>query len=137
MQPKVPPNQGGAALVEFALLLPLLLMLVLGVADIGRAVAAKVVVQEAAQEGLSYVSGNPSDPSGARTRAVQASSQTWFTTADVAVTCPSLTQVTVTATASVSIVTPIISNIVGSSINISHSETAQVLSKLTNCTASP
>lgn len=41
----------GAAAVEAALVLPLLLMLVFGIVDIGRMVSARMTVTEAAREG--------------------------------------------------------------------------------------
>jgi Flp pilus assembly protein TadG len=41
----------GAAAVEFALLLPLLLLLVFGIIDFGRALNAQVTITQAAREG--------------------------------------------------------------------------------------
>lgn len=49
----------GQALVELALLLPLLLMIGLGVLDFGRAMYAYVAVSSAAQAGAEYASRNP------------------------------------------------------------------------------
>lgn len=43
-------GDGGAAAVEFALVLPLLLMLIFGVIDFGRMMHAQLVVAEAARE---------------------------------------------------------------------------------------
>jgi Flp pilus assembly protein TadG len=41
----------GAAAVEFALLLPLLLLLVFGIIDFGRAINAQITITQAAREG--------------------------------------------------------------------------------------
>jgi Flp pilus assembly protein TadG len=41
----------GAAAVEFALLLPLLLLLVFGIIDFGRAINAQITINQAAREG--------------------------------------------------------------------------------------
>jgi Flp pilus assembly protein TadG len=41
----------GAAAVEFALVLPLLLLIIFGIIDSGRALSAQVVLTEAAREG--------------------------------------------------------------------------------------
>ncbi len=42
----------GAAIVEFALVVPLLLMLLIGVVEFGRAYSAKISVTHAAREGV-------------------------------------------------------------------------------------
>src|SRR6185312_11491700 len=44
-------RERGAAAVEFALVLPVLLMLIFGIIDFGRMLAAKIVITEAAREG--------------------------------------------------------------------------------------
>lgn len=51
----------GQALVEFALILPLLLLLTLGVMDIGRLFSTKIVLTNAAREGANYLSYFPMD----------------------------------------------------------------------------
>ena len=45
------PRDRGAAAVEFALLLPMLLLLVFGIIDFGRALNAQIVLTQAAREG--------------------------------------------------------------------------------------
>lgn len=47
-------NRNGQALVEFALALPLVLLLVLGVLEFGRAFQTKIVLTNAAREGAHY-----------------------------------------------------------------------------------
>jgi Flp pilus assembly protein TadG len=44
-------GERGAAAVEFALLLPLLLLLVFGIIDFGRAINAQITLTQAAREG--------------------------------------------------------------------------------------
>lgn len=130
-------NDRGAGLVETALLVPLLLLLFFGVAELGHAYFVSIRVQEAAQEGVTYAAINPSDPSGARTRAVEASSSLPISLANVAVSCPSADRVIVTVSHSVSIVTPVLSQITGATINLARSETSAVLSTSSPCIPSP
>lgn len=47
------------ALVEFALILPLMLILVLGAMDFGRLFYHKIILTNAAREGANYLSRNP------------------------------------------------------------------------------
>jgi len=49
------------ALVEFALVLPLLLLLVLGVMDFGRMFYTKMILTNAAREGANYLAYYPED----------------------------------------------------------------------------
>ena len=49
------------ALVEFALLLPILLVLILGAMDLGRVFYVKTVLTNAAREGANYLSRYPKD----------------------------------------------------------------------------
>jgi len=49
------------ALVEFALLLPLLLVLIIGAMDLGRVFYFKIILTNAAREGANYLSRNPAD----------------------------------------------------------------------------
>ncbi len=48
---RVPGGDRGAAAVEFALLLPLLLLLVFGIIDFGRAINVQITLTQAAREG--------------------------------------------------------------------------------------
>ena len=51
----------GQSLVEFALVLPILLLIIMGVFDLGRLFYIKVALNSAAREGAYYLSYNPSD----------------------------------------------------------------------------
>lgn len=52
-------KQNGQSLVEFALVLPLLLVLILGAMDIGRMFYTKMVLTNAAREGANYLAYYP------------------------------------------------------------------------------
>lgn len=54
----------GVALLEFALILPLLIVLVAGVYDIGRACAAEIDLYQAVRAGGQIALAFPSDPGG-------------------------------------------------------------------------
>jgi Flp pilus assembly protein TadG len=54
-------RDGGATAVEFALLLPVLLLLVFGIVDFGRAINAQVTLTQAAREGARLAALNESD----------------------------------------------------------------------------
>ena len=55
---KAPPAQ---ALVEVAIVLPMLLLLVLGALDFGRMFFTKIVLTNAAREGANFLAYNPGD----------------------------------------------------------------------------
>src|SRR5450830_1136668 len=60
MKPKAPPAQ---ALVEMAIILPILLLLILGAMDFGRMFITKIVLTNAAREGANYLAYYPEDKS--------------------------------------------------------------------------
>jgi Flp pilus assembly protein TadG len=62
----------GASLVEFALMLPLFLLLTFGAVDFGRAFYLAIEVAGGARAGASYGSQNPNDTSGIQTSAQNA-----------------------------------------------------------------
>jgi Flp pilus assembly protein TadG len=64
-------SERGAAAVEFAILLPLLLMLVLGTIEFGRAYNAQITLTNAARDGV-RVMAIANDPAGAKTAAINA-----------------------------------------------------------------
>jgi Flp pilus assembly protein TadG len=93
-------HERGAAAVEFAILLPLLLMLVLGTIEFGRAYNAQITLTNAARDGVRYMA-IVKDPSGAKTAAANAASSisTTIPTTDVTLStdvCTTGTQVTLT-----------------------------------------
>jgi Flp pilus assembly protein TadG len=65
-------QERGQSIVELAIVLPLLILLLMGVADVGRAYYILVSLNDAASEGATYASINPSDVDGIQLRAVEA-----------------------------------------------------------------
>jgi Flp pilus assembly protein TadG len=67
MKPNITANQyrsrppAGQSLVEFALVLPVLLLLILGAVDFGRLFSTKISLTNAAREGANYLARNPGD----------------------------------------------------------------------------
>jgi Flp pilus assembly protein TadG len=65
--------QSGQALVEFALVLPVFLLLLVGIVDFGRGYSAWNTIQNGAREGARLAAVNP-DEDAIRTRVLQTSS---------------------------------------------------------------
>jgi len=61
-------DEKGQGLVELALVLPLLLLILLGIADLGRAFYYTVLITGAAREAAVYAAGNPSADAAAVTQ---------------------------------------------------------------------
>jgi len=102
----------GQSLVEFALCLPLLMLILAGIFDLGRAFNAYIVITNAAREGAYYGSLNPFDTDGIVARVInegQGSGIT-LTTGDVAVSTTGATgsPVCVTVTYDFELITPIL-----------------------------
>jgi Flp pilus assembly protein TadG len=64
-------GERGANLVEFALVLPLLVLLLAGVADFGRAFNNYIIITNASREGARYGSRFPTVQSGIEQAAIQ------------------------------------------------------------------
>ena len=62
----------GQSLVEFALALPVVIMLMLGVLDFGRAFYIQLALRDAADEGATYAAISPNDDAGIRARVADA-----------------------------------------------------------------
>ena len=56
-------SRKGQGLLEFALVLPLLLIVAVGVLDLGRVFFVLITVSNASREGARYLSFNPQEPS--------------------------------------------------------------------------
>jgi Flp pilus assembly protein TadG len=106
--------QTGQSLLEFAIILPVLLIIAAGVLDVGRLYFAYVAVTDAASEGAAYAAAHPTSESYVIARARDASNLT----ADeseiefLCPTCPTVASgdpVTVTVTYSFTLATPIVS----------------------------
>lgn len=66
-------GQKGQSLVEFALVLPLLVLILSGLLDLGRVYYVLVTLEDMAAEGAAYAALHPYDASGIWNRAAQAS----------------------------------------------------------------
>ena len=80
-------SERGAVAVELALCLPLLVLFLAGVVDLGSGLMMRAQMQEAAQEATSAAAHDPGAPAAARQRAVDAVSAFPITTAEVTITC--------------------------------------------------
>jgi Flp pilus assembly protein TadG len=80
-------SERGAVAVELALSLPLLVLFLAGVVDLGSALMVRAQMQEAAQEATSAAAHDPGAPAAAEQRAVDAVSAFALTTAEVTITC--------------------------------------------------
>jgi len=79
----------GQSLVEVALVLPIILMILLGLLDFGRAFYTMVALRDAADEGASYAAIKPNDSTGIQRRAAEASTNlVTIQTGDVSVIRP-------------------------------------------------
>lgn len=82
------PHEAGQSMVELALAVPLLLLVVLGVADFGRAFYYTTAITNAAKAGAVYAAMNPSPAPGAV--AAHVCNETGFVAYSPTATCPGL-----------------------------------------------
>ncbi|MHB9145145.1 MAG: TadE/TadG family type IV pilus assembly protein [Symbiobacteriia bacterium] len=109
-------DERGQSLVEFALVVPLLLLLVIGIMEFGRAYSANLALQNAAREGARLAITGATDANITQ-RVV--SSAVGLDSTKLTVTVSPVTRVqgayvTVTATYQFQYLTPLITNIIGS-----------------------
>ena len=126
----------GEALLEMALVLPILLVLSMGMLDFGRAFHAKSVIDQAAREGARVaVLTDPPDVAGARGRVVEvlsAGSIVGAPPASVSGTDPTTNTVTVTVTYSFQFITPGIFQLVGANVGNSIAMTGKSVMRSEN-----
>jgi Flp pilus assembly protein TadG len=82
------PGEQGQSLTELALMLPLLLLIVMGTLDLGRAFFAYISVINASREGARYGAMYPTDTSGITTHAAREATGDGLTLSNVSVSCP-------------------------------------------------
>jgi len=116
-------NRKGQAMVEFVLILPVFLLLLLGMVDLSRVISANFVIDNAARSAtrVGVVSNNDSDIITAienGTEALNESAITYIITPTEG-TRSSGDELTVEINYTVEILTPIVSNVLGDSIPIS------------------
>ena len=115
-------SRRGQALVETAFVLPALIWLVCGVADLGRLIYAHHGLQEATQEGALYAAYVPAPDTGVINRVHGSAQSDWVQGATVSVVCttaPAPGKVTVTSEYDLPLMTPLISSMFGGSVRLS------------------
>jgi Flp pilus assembly protein TadG len=105
-------SQEGQSLVEFLVVLPVLLIIVAGLLDLGRLYYAYVAVTDAAGEGASYGAMHPDDENAIVARAVQATAGLVQLSDDRVTIQRSADAVQVTVTYSFTLVTPLVNTMV-------------------------
>jgi Flp pilus assembly protein TadG len=115
-------NERGAAAVEFALVLPLLVLLVAGIIDFGRAYYLQASLAGAAREGV-RVMALKNDAGLARAAVRSAVGGITLSDAQIQVTpgtgsCLSTATTTATATVAITYSTPFVSHLFGATLNL-------------------
>lgn len=127
----------GQALVEFALILPIMLFLLVIAIDFGRLFYLNIGINNGAREGAAYGAKVPSDTTGITTRVRQ---ELGLSAADASVsvtkacnpdcyTSPTVTPahtIRVTASTSFSFLTPFVNGVFGGSLAMSSASTAVI-----------
>jgi Flp pilus assembly protein TadG len=110
----------GAAAVEFALVMPVLLSLVVGIAEFGRAYNVQATLSGAAREGV-RVMAVKNDAAAARA-ATKAAALPWsLTDSQISIspsTCPSTATSTTSATVTVTYALPFVTGLFGQTVTL-------------------
>ena len=128
----------GAALVEFALILPFLAVVAFGTIDLGRSYELKNAVTNMAREGAFVAMSNPCPPTAAITAArnenpdladeVDVKIVEGTSTSGSTITCDpnsQYTDLTVVVTTKMQVITPLVGAIVGNEVTITGSATVK------------
>jgi Flp pilus assembly protein TadG len=130
-------REDGVSAIEFAIVLPLVFILVMGIIDISRGLYTLISIQEAAQEGAIYAAFEPGDPTEVRQRVVESVDDPTIATTDVTVTCPSPEVVAVTVEHDLELLTPVVSQwFSGGQIHIERTVTGDTYNPDETCVAS-
>jgi Flp pilus assembly protein TadG len=112
-------GERGVALVEMALVLPLLIMLLMGSFDFGRAVYIRTALANAARDGARFAIVDPRNTTCIKTVAARYSSLANLTASDVTVTPPGTIDlgqpITVAVQSVYRPITPLIASMIGAS----------------------
>jgi len=101
-------GQLGDGLVEFALILPVLMLFIMGILDLGRAVYAYNVVANCAREGARYGLTSPTDDAGMVSVSTSAAVGLDHTQMTVTVTHPTTDSIRVVVRYTFHLVTPLV-----------------------------
>lgn len=116
-------KEHGQSVVEFALTLPLLILMLTGLLDFGRAYFVVVMLNDAAAEGAVYAGAVPDDVDGIKLRVTEAASDALIQieTEDVAVSNSTIVagaSITVSVTYEFAFLTPLINNLFGEGLTL-------------------
>lgn len=119
-------EQTGAAVVEMAFVVLLLVWLVLGIVDIGRAIFTNITLQDAAQAGVTFAGFTSDANTGSVESAVIDSNDSLtFTAGDIDVSCTEVartpqdaSKVRVIARHSMPLITPVVGQAMGGTIDL-------------------
>ena len=115
-------NERGAAAVEFALVLPLLVLLFAGIAELGRIYYLQAMLSGAAREGVRVMALQ--NDTAASVAAVQSAagsvavSNSQITVSPATGNCRSTTAAPVQATVTIAFTTPLVSSMFGTSVTV-------------------
>ena len=137
-------SEYGAALVETAFLLPFLVLLLVGMVDVGRVLFLRTPLLEAAQEGANYASFYSSSYSDIQLRVIESIDSPNLTAAEVTVECiddaPSdgtPDRVTVTVEHDIDLILPFMASFLGDPVTLTSSATGDLFVDPANCQPSP
>ena len=128
-----PTSQRGAALVEFALVLPILVVLVMGIIDYGRLATTRIALHEAVQEGSIYAATHPDDATGIRTRTVTGVDNPTIDPTKIVIDCPATGQLRIRIEHPMDLITPLF----GASLTLDAEVTTDVLTESASCVQDP
>jgi hypothetical protein len=124
-------SERGVAVLEAAIVLPLLVVLVFGIVDVGRLIYTKMTLHDAAQEGSIYGSYNPGTATDVQDRVVDSMTNLELATDDVVIACPPSTDtIRVTVTKEMTMITPVFA---GRSMTLSATEEGTLLTSDVAC----
>jgi len=106
-------TERGDGLAEFALILPVLLLILLAIFDLGRAVYAYSVVANYAREGARFGVISPTDQAGITNVVTNAAVGLDLTRLSVAITYPTSDTIRVTVDYTFQVITPLVAQAIG------------------------
>jgi len=114
-------RQRGQSLTEFALILPVLLVILIGIIDFGRAVYAYHVVANCAREGARFGAVSPGNTGGITARVLDTAVGLNAGDLTVGISSPAADTIQVDVSYAFHLITPLISNIIGGGTLVLHS----------------
>jgi Flp pilus assembly protein TadG len=121
-------RDAGAAAVEMALVLPLLVLCCFAVIDLGRLLFTSIALEGAAQEGSMYASFVPDDDAAVRQRVVESLESPALDPSDVTVVCPGSDEIRVEVRHDVELLTPVVGEWFGGTITLTRDVTGHIFS---------